>query len=141
MRVYSYRFIRLPSEHRSYTRLPLLIRNPRTGAQIATVGLVDTGADSSLFPAALATRLGHDLRGRKVKTTLTAGIEQKNIITYRHAFQLALLSPDMRRIVWKRRMEIDCVESNPPMLLGVTDFLCQFKLTIDYHREIMTLGW
>jgi len=141
MPVYTYRFIRLPSEHRSYTRLPLLIQNPDNGRQIATMGLVDTGADSSLFPAALATQLGHDLKGRKVKTTLTAGIEQKDIIAYKHTFQVALLSPDMRRVVWKRRIEIDCAESNPPLLLGVDDFLCRFKMTIDYLAKRLTLCW
>lgn len=141
MSVYTYRFIRLPSEHRGYTRLPLLIRNPDNGLQLATIGLVDTGADSSLFPAALATQLGHDLKGLQVKTTLTAGIEQKDIVAYKHTFQVALLSPDMRRVVWKRRMEIDCTESDPPLLLGVEDFLCRFKLTIDYPAKQLTLRW
>lgn len=141
MPAYTYQFMRFPSEHRGYTRLPLLIRNPTTGRQIATVGLVDTGADESLFPAALAVQLGHDLKGRGVKRALTAGIEQSEIISYKHTFHIALLSPDMRRVVWKRKMEIDCVESNPPILLGVDDFLCRFKLAVNYPVEMLTLSW
>jgi hypothetical protein len=128
-------------EHRAYTRLPLLIRNPTSGQTLTTLGLVDTGADSTLFPAILANRLGHKLKGTGVKTTVTAGIEQTSLTVYKHTFEVNLLSPDMHNPVWTATMEIDCVESNPPLLLGVEDFLCHFKLTIDYPSETMRLAW
>ena len=143
---YQYPFLQLrlqagSLEHRAYTRLPLLIRNPVTGRTLTTLGLVDTGADSTLFPAILAHRLGHKLKGTGVKTTVTAGIEQTSVIVYKHTFEMNLLSPDMRHAVWTATMEVDCVESNPPLLLGVEDFLCHFKLTIDYLSETMHLTW
>ena len=128
-------------EHRAYTRLPLLIRNPATGRNLTTLGLVDTGADSTLFPAILAHRLGHKLKGTGVKTTVTAGIEQTSVTVYKHTFEMNLLLPDMRRAIWTATMEVDCVESNPPILLGVKDFLCHFKLTIDYLFKTMRLTW
>jgi hypothetical protein len=33
------------------------------------------------------------------------------------------------------------VETEPPLLLGVEDFLCHFKLTIDYPSQTMRLSW
>jgi hypothetical protein len=105
------------------------------------MGLVDTGADSTLFPAVLELRLGHKMRGRGVKTTIAGGIEQTPVVAYRHTFDMALLSPDMRRVVWERQMEVDCVESDPPLLLGVEDFLRHFALQIDYPAETMRLAW
>lgn len=128
-------------EHRPYTRLPILIRNPVTGQTLTTLGLVDTGADSTLFPAILAHRLGHKLKGTGVKTTLTAGIEPTIVTVYKHTFEMNLLSPDMCRTVWTATMEVDCVESHPPILLGVEDFLCHFTLTIDYPAETLRLSW
>lgn len=72
---------------------------------------------------------------------MTAGIEQTSLIVYKHTFEVNLLSPDMRHAVWTAAMEVDCVESNPPLLLGVEDFLRHFKLTIDYPSQTMRLSW
>jgi len=143
---YQYPFFRLQLqdgslEHRSYTRLPLLIRNPASGLAVTTLGLVDTGADSTLFPAVLAVQLGHKLKGTGVKTTITGGIEQTALVVYKHTFELSLLAPDMRRVLWRDTLEIDCVESNPPILLGVEDFLRHFRLAINYPAETMRLVW
>ena len=146
MPVYRYPFIRLQLrdgslEHRSYARLPLLIRNPANGMSVCTVGLVDTGADTILFPALLTTRLGHSLKGAGVKTAVTSGIEQTDIIAYRHTFEVHLLAPNMRRSVWTATLEVDCVETNPPLLLGVEDFLRHFRVTLDYPAETVRLAW
>lgn len=143
---YQYPFVRFQLangtlEPRAYTRLPLKVLNPASGLSNVVWGLVDTGADSTLFPATLALRLGHDLKGRGVKTTITGGIEQTPVNAYKHTFEVTLLSPDMQRQVWTATLEVDCVESNPPLLLGVEDFLHHFKLTIDYPAETMRLVW
>jgi len=138
---FQYSFLRFTGEHRAYTRLPLLIRNPATKLSAIVFGLADTGADATLFPATLAVQLGHKLKGKGVKTTVTGGIEQRPIVAYRHLFEVSLLSPDRRKIVWRDRMEIDCLESDPPLLLGVEDFLYHFKLTINYPSENMRLSW
>lgn len=146
MTSYQYPFVRFQLadgrvEHRAYTRLPLKVLNPVTGLSTRVWSLVDTGADACLFPALLASRLGHTLKGPGVKTTLTGGIEQTPVTAYKHTFEVTLLSPDMENPVWTATLEVDCVETNPPLLLGVEDFLHHFKLTIDYPAETMRLVW
>jgi hypothetical protein len=142
--VYPFSRLRYPdssSDYRGYTRLPLRVNNPATGQHIIAWGLVDTGADASLVPASLARLLGHKLKGKGVKITLTGGIEQTRTTAYRHTFETSLLSPNLKRRVWTQRMEIDCLESDPPLLLGVDDFLCHFELTLNYPGEEMRLSW
>lgn len=143
----SYSFVRFKYgdgsiDRRAYTRLPIKIVNPGNGLSIVTWGLVDTGADATLFPASLAISLGHGFKAKGVRQGVTGGIEQTSIKAYAHTFIMELLAPDNQTPVWRsRRMEVDCVESNPPLLLGVEDFLCHFKLTIDYPSETMRLSW
>ena len=38
-------------------------------------------------------------------------------------------------------MEIDCAPTNPPVLLGVENFLRPFVLTVDYKAEKIRLAW
>ena len=129
-------------DHRAYTRLPIKVINPGNGLSVMTWGLVDTGADANLFPASLAISLGHGLKADGVRQNVTGGIEQTSIPAYAHTFIMELLAPDNQTTVWKsRKLEIDCVETEPPILLGVEDFLCHFKLTIDYLSETMHLTW
>jgi hypothetical protein len=129
-------------DRRPYSRLPIKVSNPGNGQAIIVWGLVDTGADATLFPASLAISLGHGLKGKGVRQNVTGGIEQTTIRTYSHSFIMELLAPDNQTALWQsRKLEIDCVETEPPILLGVEDFLCHFKLTIDYLSETMRLKW
>jgi hypothetical protein len=126
-------------DRRAYARLPLRITNPHSKLSLVTWGLVDTGADLTLLPGELAVRLGHRLKGDGVKTSVTGGIEQTEVIAYAHTFEIELLSADLKRILWRTgRREFDCVASNPPLLVGVEDFLARFRLLVDYVR-ILTL--
>jgi len=127
---------------RANAYVPVRIANPHTRQSVIAYALVDTGADACLFPADLAVALGHDLKGAGVKASITSGIEQTEVPTYKHTFRLELLSPDLRRAVWRSRpMEIDCAESNPPVLVGVEGFLERFRLTIDYRRQVARFQW
>ena len=143
----TYPFIRFQyadghTEPRGHTRLPVQITNPATGLSALVWGLVDTGADASLCPADLAVSLGHELKGHGVKSSVTCGIEQSSVAVYKHTFRLALLSPDTTRVVWSSgKLEIDCAPTNPPLLLGVEDFLRRFVLTVDYKAERIRLAW
>jgi hypothetical protein len=127
-------------EHRAYTRLPLRIRNPATRQALVTWGLVDTGADLTILPAEVAVRLGHKLkRGR---TSITGGIEQTELVTYAHTFEIELLSANLKRTLWSTGpREFDCLDSNPPTLIGVEDFLCHFRLQVDYPTQQLELCW
>lgn len=105
-------------------------------------GLVDTGADSTLFPASLAAHLGHSLKGAGVKSNVTCGIEQNAVATYRHTFNVELLSPRGNRVTKKfEHIEIDCAESEPPILLGASDILCRFDISIRYRAGELLLRW
>ena len=122
--------------------LPLRITNPATTKFVMVYGLADTGADSTLFPAELATQLGHVLKGSGVKSSITCGIEQNNVMTYRHTFKLELLRPNGTVVqVAFPRVEIDCAESNPPVLLGASDFLVHFNVSIRYKAHELVLDW
>ena len=122
--------------------LPLRVGNPATKKSMLLYGLADTGADASLFPASVAAQLGHKLKGSGVKASMTCGIEQNDVTTYRHTFRLELLAPDTRRVVRTlKRVEIDCAETNPPVLLGASDFLALFDVSIHYTTQEMTLEW
>ena len=127
---------------RGRTYLPVRISNPKSGASLTAWGIVDAGADACLFPAGLAAALGHDLKARGVRSSVTIGIEQKPVPTYKHTFGVELLSADLQNVVWSSlNMEVDCVEPDPPVLLGVEGFLDQFRLTIDYRHEELPLNW
>jgi hypothetical protein len=129
-------------DSRGHTYVPVRISNPRKRASLVTYALIDTGADACLFPADLAVELGHDLKGRGVKASVTSGIEQTRVATYKHTVRLERLSADLRRTVWRSRpIEVDCAESNPPVLLGVEGVLDHFKLTIDYPKRIIRFHW
>ena len=143
----TYPFIRFEyadghTEPRGHTRLPVQVTNPKTGLSALVWGLVDTGADSSLFPADLAAALGHNLKGHGVRSSVTCGIEQSSVAIYKHTFRMDLLSSDTKRVVWSSpHMEIDCAPTNPPVLLGVENFLRHFVLTVDYKAEKIVLAW
>ncbi len=123
--------------------LPIRFTNPENGEYITIHGLVDSGADSCLFPASLCKCVGHDLMGDGVKVNRALGVEQKPVRTWKHTFLLELLSPDMTKVLWSTTQaeEFDCSEAEPPVLLGVDDFLRNFKVTLDYHQGIITLEW
>ena len=147
MPLHKYPFVRFrypdgQVDRRGRTCLPILVTNPRTGASAVAWSLVDTGADACLFPAKLAKDLGHDLKGSGVRVSVTSGIEQTEVVIYKHTFRLELLSIDLKRVVWRSKaMKIDCAESNPPALLGVDNFLARFRVTIDYPKEVIRLQW
>ncbi len=125
-----------------HTLIPVKITNPATGKNVRITGLVDTGADSCLFPADVVEITGHDLKGDGVKSNVNVGIEQTNVPVYKHTFILELLSPKYMETVWSSgEIEVDCSESNPPVLLGAIDFLRYFKLTVDYVDERLYLEW
>jgi len=122
--------------------LPVLVTNPKTKQSILLYGLVDTGADATLFPGSLATQLGHSLKGSGVKSSMTCGIEQSNVCTYRHTFTLELLTPDTKNVLRTfKKVEIDCADTEPPVLLGAKDFLTKFDVAVFYKKHEMLLSW
>jgi hypothetical protein len=105
--------------------------------------LVDTGADSSLFPRSIPAQVGHKLRGKGVRTTYSMGVGGATTV-WLHTFALHLMHPSkVDTAVWKSAAQrIGCVDSdNIPALLGADDFLKHFRLTLDYRAETLTVAW
>ncbi len=81
--------------------LPITITNPRTKRNILWYCLVDTGADTCLFSGGIAAILGHNLKGNGVKSTITTGVEGREVRTWMHTFSLKLMHPtSLERTVW-----------------------------------------
>ena len=78
-----------------------------------------------------------------MKSNRALGVEQKPVRTWRHTFALELLSPDLKKVLWSTAapLEYDCSEAEPPVLLGVDDFLRYFKVILDYKQGLVTLEW
>lgn len=122
--------------------LPICLSNPETGQSIEVFGQVDTGADSSLFPAYLAQFLGHHLKGDGVKRSTAVGIESDGVAVWRHTFDVGLLDTEHDRIVRSfPSMEIGCIESECPILLGAADFLRYFNWQIGYDAHLLDVQW
>lgn len=142
-RRYTYPFY-APPERPPGPYLPIRFINPTNKTSFIWNCLVDTGADSCLFTASLAKLTGHDLTGDGVKSDVTSGIEGRQLPTYRHTFVLELLHPtNPDKVVWRsKKWLFECLNHDKfPPLLGVTDFLCHFRIMLDYPRKAITLSW
>ena len=128
--------------HRLY--LPLLVANPQLGAVVKTMALVDTGADACMFNRTICSALGHDLKGDGVVHSVSGGIGT-DVTTYRHTFVLSLLAPDRDDVSWESPpMLIDCIDrdiAEIAPLLGTADFLCHFRIQIDYPAGLSRFTW
>jgi hypothetical protein len=140
---YTYPFF-APPLRPSRPHLPVRLINPATGQAFYWDCLIDTGADSCLFPRALAELTGHRLKAEGVRGDISAGIEGRPVPTWKHSFILELLHPSRPKLsVWRSAEAlIDCLDHDEfPALLGVEDFLCNFKVTLDYTRGLTTIEW
>lgn len=140
---YTYPFYEPPGgSARPY--LPITIVNPFTKDTLLWDCLIDSGADSCLFPRSIASMVGHNLTGKGVRSSITMGVEGSVVRTWQHTFSLNLMHPDRpETIVWRGRKGLfDCIEHDEcPPLLGVGDFLKNFRITLDYLNETTTIQW
>lgn len=126
------------------TVVPVMIINPDGHKVLKTYALVDTGADACAFPENIATNTGHNLKGVGVISNVSSGIGGVSVPTWKHTFTIGLLDPTAKKVLkWSApKVLVDCFEhNNCPPLLGSSDFLKNFKITIDYPNKRMTLEW
>ena len=78
-----------------------------------------------------------------LSSVMSAVASAKNEVrTYRHTFMLELLTPDTQHVVRTfRHVEIDCAETDPPVLLGASDFLVRFDVSVFFRKREMVLAW
>ena len=123
----------------SFKQTPFgLIGDPKIPVVISTTAgdvtyrfLIDTGADFSLAPRRLAQQIG--LLWEVLPEARVAGIEQGGVAARLGDLPIRLQSTKL--IV--RCLFVDSPRA--PFLLGRTDFLDRFVLTIDYRQQKIVL--
>ncbi|MGA2916569.1 MAG: hypothetical protein ABSE89_11140 [Sedimentisphaerales bacterium] len=126
-------------------RRPILIVkivNPQTGLMIDSMGVIDTGADACAVPAGYAKILGYDLKKGMPKPVGTgAGLTT----AYSHICRLevyntkSVFERNPEVIYTTSEVQIDFMEKLPIVLLGVSDFLGQFFLGVDYPSQLFSV--
>lgn len=135
MPITNYPFIPLGPGHPPRPMLPIRIVNPDTNLAVRAWGLIDTGADECSIPARLAVKLGHVLNAGAAKTIGTAG---GDAMAFAHTTRIEIFSISDHATVVHTIPDtpVDFCPGLDVILLGVKNFLSNFKLVIDYpnHR-------
>lgn len=127
---------------REIPAIPIRLRNPDHLGEQDVYALLDTGADACVISGDLAKIFNHRLSAKGVRSHFTWGVEGKRCRTYKHTFEIGLLSPSRQRVVWRSgRILIDCVRSEIPPLLGFDCFLKHFRIAIDYPKKQTQIAW
>ena len=122
--------------------LPIKLKNSHTGLTLKTWGLLDTGATDCAVPAKIAAMLGHNLTEGEEKKISTGNGTAK---AYRHAMTISIFHPespdkaDEKAIHIIENVLIDCMPDLPVVLLGVSNFLSEFELVINYPKKKFSL--
>jgi hypothetical protein len=121
--------------------VPLVVVNPQTMQQESFHCLIDTGADSCVFCKWVCDETGHNFLGAGVKEENIGAIGGGKVPTAFHTFGIHLLSPDLSSTVWQCDPQlIRCVDTTEHQnVVGVRDFLRNFRIDIDYPSENFTL--
>ncbi len=122
--------------------LPVCIVNPHTGKGFRTWALVDTGADECALPAMYAQTLGHTLDAGSTKQISTGNGET---VAYAHTTRVDIYALDgggnVGQCVYSiPDTPIDFMPNLHCVLLGVRNFLANFKLCIDYPSNIFSIN-
>ena len=116
--------------------------NPKLNLSVRVLALVDTGADDCLFPAQVATELGHDLESVEPKVIVTANGPTN---AYPHTSKLEILEikadgkPGSQVLYTIPDTLIDFTQGCECFLLGTKTFLNRFVLTIDYPKQVFSI--
>lgn len=118
------------------------ISNPDTGRFLNTIGLIDTGADECCLPASYARILGHNLTAGAAKNINTGN---GCTTAYGHTCTIDIF--DTRQLLAGKekiahtipKTVIDFMPNLHCVLLGVKTFLSNFKLSIDYPKQLFSI--
>lgn len=144
MPILDYPFHHFPGQVYPYPALPVRIVNPDSGVRFETYGLIDTGADASIIPGHIASFLDHNVRrGRVCDGSTGSGNEP----VYEHTCRIDILrinddgtvSDDVVIKIPARGKYIGILEHCPLVLLGVSDFLHRYIVTINYPHKVFSI--
>ncbi len=117
--------------------VPITITNPANDKFIHTYGMLDTGASCCNIPAAMARRLGHNVEKGKENITLGAG---GDTVGYLHTAKIEMMHPTTFKCFHTiSACLIDCPVGLPHVLLGVSAFMADYKLIMDYPKGKFSL--
>lgn len=138
-KTYVYSFTENGGVYRPY--LLINVTNPIDNVSMRLWALVDTGADGCVFPKFVAEQTKHNLKGDGVKSGIMQGAGENKIETWKHTFKIELLCPFKKDVIWHSKPNlIDCFDhDNAPALLGVNEFLINFRITLNYPTRKIIL--
>jgi predicted aspartyl protease len=119
--------------------LPIKIINPHTQLFSYTYGLVDTGADECCVPDSIAQSLGHNITNGRYKEIGGVG---SRAVAYSHTTKIEIYDGRSAKLVYTiDETCIDCVVGCTVVLLGVKQFLDNFKLNVDYPQKTFSITY
>jgi hypothetical protein len=142
MPIVNFPFLRISQDPVERPILVVKIVNPQTGSTFDSIGIIDTGADACAIPAGYGRILGYDIESGIPKLISTG----KGVTTaYSHLCRLEIYKTDLflkgsaEVIYTTSEVNIDFMENLPVILLGVSNFLGQFFVGIDYRAQLFSL--
>lgn len=134
--VLSFNYHRLPNKKGSDTRTPTIpvILKGKSKTPIEVYALIDSGADISVIPKALAEVLDLDLSGKEEKSFGIGG-------------QINVKNTKMKITIQKHREKYDFVipvqvvltGEEPPIILGRNGFFDKFVISINEQKQKIQL--
>ena len=124
--------------------LPIVLCNPANGFEFETWGLIDTGADSSVVPENIAKILYHDIRNAKAEREVNFGLGGA-VAVFMHSFDIHVRATDKKGKITSKiaakmtNKKIAVAPKLHTVILGESDFLKNFILTIDYPNRVFSL--
>jgi len=142
MPIVEYPFLKPVNRSRFRPMLHIRISNPTTGQSLDTIGLIDTGADTTAAPASFASLIGHNLQAGQVKQVGTG-----NGISTAYAHTCTIEIFDTLEVLKNRQTIVFTLPETPvdfmpnlhTVLLGVDHFLSCFVLSLDYPKQVFSI--
>lgn len=111
--------------------IPLVVHGPK--AKIPVPGLIDSGADNSMFPLDWAGHLGVDLSACRVEDCSTAGG-----VVQHHIWDPGL-EAEVQALGRRVKLNAAFCDGLPVVILGRDDFFAEFKVSFDQRAQTFTL--
>lgn len=116
--------------------LLVCLRNPLSGKEFYTFGLIDTGSEGCAIPETYAKFIGHNFENGESCDCISANSKSKG---FYHSIDIDFLDMDYQLIYKIQNKQVHCVRNLNIVLLGVKDFLDHSILHIDFPKELFTL--
>jgi hypothetical protein len=124
-------------------KIPVKIINPITGDSLRVNALLDSGADSCTIPAMVAKTLGFSLDAESEAKSGTIGISGEKLRTWKHLARIRLLDAKWADTKNEYDVVISILEPKIriPAIVGTYMFLDNFKVTLNYTSNVISLEW